>query len=429
MKRLSHYIYNGAITCLLPVFLLRLYFRGNKQPEYRKRWRERRGFVPFDLDRNKPTVWFHAVSAGEVNAMTPLIKRFQHHFNDHNLVLTTMTPTGSLQAQKIKDVDINHMYVPYDYPKAIKRFLNTIEPSLLVIMETELWPNVIDYTHQRNIPILVANGRISPKSLPSYQKARWFFKPFLEELDTVCAQSDEDSARFRQIGCPSQTIINAGNLKYDMTIDETARQKAYEFRHQHMPDRQIWVAGSTHNGEESEALKAHSHLLQQDPNRLLILVPRHPQRFDEVAALCEQHGLKTARRSQQEAPQQDDQVFLIDKMGELVFMYGCSDVAFVGGSLADIGGHNPLEPTAMGVPVISGPRVFNFNQVYESLEKANGVITVQNAEQLAEQVQDLLSRKDKSQSLTQNALTVLKANQGALERHMHVINQYLDQSD
>jgi len=354
-----------------------------------------------------------------------LIKRYQAHSPNDAIVLTTMTPTGSERAQKILGDYVYHMYVPYDYPRAVKRFLQYLQPSILVLMETELWPNLIHYSRQMGASVILANARLSPASISKYHKVSWILTPFFHQVNLVAAQSEDNAQRFRQIGFKPAQINVLGNLKYDLTIDPQLMEQAQTYRQQAQGSRPTWIAGSTHEGEETVMLEAFQNLKQHIPSLLLILVPRHPQRFEQVAELCQKHQVNFIRRSQQSHLTDNTEVLLVDKMGELGFMYACSDVAFIGGSLVAHGGHNPLESIAVNVPAITGPHTFNFTEVYEQLTQQQGVRFVHDVEQLQQAVRSSLQDSEQAATLVDNGQKVLELNQGAIDRHIQVINEKL----
>jgi len=419
---LARLLYTLLIYFCLPLILLRLLWRGSRAPAYRQRWAERFGFVA-RLAEARQVIWVHAVSVGETIAAAPMIRRLQQQYPESTLLVTTMTPTGSEQVKKIFGDSVEHCYAPYDLPDAIARFLGRTHPVLLVIMETELWPNLIHACHRRAIPVVLANARLSEKSAAGYAKVSALAGPMLSKLAVVAAQTKDDGERFLQLGVDDDALEVTGNIKFDLQLDDTLRQKAAAIKRQWQgaDNRPVWLAASTHRGEDEIILDAFRQVLAHRPDVLLVLVPRHPERFDEVAALCSDAGYCMRRRSEglaqgMSALESKIQVVLGDTMGELLSFCGASDITFVGGSLVDVGGHNLIEPAAWGVPVLSGPHVFNFTEVSRLLSEAGGLAICASATELAEQVVTLLADPERYQRMSSAALAVTEANRGALNR-------------
>ncbi|OUS18141.1 3-deoxy-D-manno-octulosonic acid transferase [Gammaproteobacteria bacterium 50_400_T64] len=419
---MARLLYTLLIYFCLPLILLRLLWRGSRAPAYRQRWAERFGFVA-RLAEARQVIWVHAVSVGETIAAAPMIRRLQQQYPESTLLVTTMTPTGSEQVKKIFGDSVEHCYAPYDLPDAIARFLGRTHPVLLVIMETELWPNLIHACHRRAIPVVLANARLSAKSAAGYAKVSALAGLMLGELAVVAAQTKDDGERFLQLGVDDDALEVTGNIKFDLQLDDTLRQKAATIKRQWQgaDNRPVWLAASTHRGEDEIILDAFRQVLAHRPDVLLVLVPRHPERFDEVAALCSDAGYCMRRRSEglaqgMSALESKIQVVLGDTMGELLSFCGASDITFVGGSLVDVGGHNLIEPAAWGVPVLSGPHVFNFTEVSRLLSEAGGLAICASATELAEQVVTLLADPERYQRMSSAALAVTEANRGALNR-------------
>ncbi len=419
---MARLLYTLLIYLCLPLILLRLLWRGSRAPAYRRRWGERFGFVERLADA-QPVIWVHSVSVGETIAAAPMIRRLQKKYPDATLLVTTMTPTGSAQVKKIFGSRVEHCYAPYDMPDAIARFLSRTHPDLLVIMETELWPNLIHACHQRAIPAVLANARLSAKSAAGYAKVGRLSRPMLRELTAIAAQTKADGERFIQLGVSNTALEVTGNIKFDLQLDAALREKAALLKKQWQGSspRPVFLAASTHRGEDEIVLDAYSQVLEQRPDLLLVLVPRHPERFDEVAALCRERDYCLQRRSEtgpgdSRQLESSVQILLGDTMGELLSFCGASDFTFVGGSLVDVGGHNLIEPAAWGVPVLSGPHLFNFTEVGRLLTEAGGLAICATATELAEQVIALLVDTDLQQQMSSAALAVTEANRGALDR-------------
>ncbi|OUS10545.1 3-deoxy-D-manno-octulosonic acid transferase [Gammaproteobacteria bacterium 54_18_T64] len=420
---MARLLYTVLIYLCLPLILLRLFLRGSRAPAYRRRWGERFGFVD-RLDASRQVIWLHSVSVGETIAAAPLVRRLQAQYPEATLLVTTMTPTGSAQVGKIFGASVEHCYAPYDMPDAIARFLSRTHPALLVIMETELWPNLIHACHHRSIPVVLANARLSAKSAAGYAKVAQLARPMLAQLAVVAAQTEADGERFLRLGVASESLEVTGNIKFDLQLDESLREQAAALKAQWRgaSGRPVWLVASTHRGEDEIVLDAFSQVLAHCADLLLVLVPRHPERFDEVAGLCSEAGYNLSRRSEvpgagMAAITDGVQIVLGDTMGELLTFCGASDISFVGGSLVAVGGHNLIEPAAWGVPVLSGPHLFNFTEVARLLSEAGGLALCATASELAEQVVKLLV--DDAQcyrQMSDAALAVTEANRGALDR-------------
>ena len=407
-------LYSSALYLLSPLQFIKLWRKGRKLPAYRQRWGERLAFFP--TMEEKPRIWLHAVSVGETIAAAPLVKQLQQRYPHHALLLTTTTPTGSEQVQRLFGNSVEHVYFPYDLPGTIKRFLHKTHPSLLLIMETELWPNCFHYCQQQNIPIVIANARLSPKSFRGYRKFIKLVTPTLQTVYRIAAQTGLDRDRFICLGADPSTVIDAGNIKFDMQVDSTAKVAGKTLRKTIGHNRPVWIAASTHEGEEEIILQAHQDIRQKTDNALLILVPRHPERFDAVAELCRQYGMEPRRRSQQEIPDEKTAIYLGDTMGELMTLYAAADIAFVGGSFNHTGGHNPLEPGSLSLPVLTGPTIHNFTDIYRVLEVTGAAEIIQDSNKLSEHVIELLKDKNKQIHMGKKGKEIIAAHQGATEK-------------
>ena len=416
-------LYTALLYLIQPLIWIRLWVRGRKAPAYRKRWGERYGFYRHPL---KPGgIMLHSVSVGETLAAIPLVRALRHRYPDLPITVTTMTPTGSERVQSAFGKDVQHVYLPYDLPDALNRFLNKVDPKLVLIMETELWPNLIAALHKRKIPLVIANARLSARSAAGYAKLGKFVRRLLRRITLIAAQNEEDGARFVALGAKNNQVTVTGSLKFDISVTPQLAAKAVTLRRQWAPHRPVWIATSTHEGEESVVIAAHQALLQQFPNLLLILVPRHPERFPDAINLVRQAGLSYITRSSGEVPSTSTQVVVGDTMGELMLLYGIADLAFVGGSLVERGGHNPLEAAAHAIPVLMGPHTFNFKDICARLEQASGLITVTDATTLAKEVSSLLTDADYRSFYGRHAVEVLYQNQGALQRLLQLLEPYL----
>lgn len=421
---LSRFFYTVSIYLLGPVILLRLLYRAIRAPAYAQRLAERFGFG--DVAETNKTMWLHCVSVGEVLAAVPLVKALQQRYPDHRLTLTCMTPTGSERIQEAFGGSVDHYYAPYDMPDAVSRFLHRVKPSILIIMETELWPNTIAACQRRNIPVILANGRLSDRSAKAYQRIRPLVQPMLAGLSVIAAQHRDDGARFVALGLTQAALHVTGNIKFDLSLDKAVQLKAAELREQwHGKDkRRVFLAASTHRGEDEIILEAFAEIKTKIDNPLLVLVPRHPERFNQVAELCALAGFNVARRSSADKVGGAD-ILLGDTMGELMTFFGACDIAFVGGSLVSAGGHNVIEPAAWGVPIVTGPYLFNFSEASQLLVDGGGMLVCNDANQLAEQCIALLNSQQRREQMGSQASLIAEANRGALDKLIAVIDRFI----
>lgn len=412
-------IYSGFFYLLLPFILIRLLIKSRNSQGYRKRWRERFGW--FNGPAIKGGIWIHAVSVGETIAAVPLIKALQKQYPDKPLIITTMTPTGSERVTALFDNTVFHVYVPYDFPGAVKRFLRKVQPSLFVLMETELWPNCLHFCAKQGIPILLANARLSERSYRGYCRIAGYAATMMQQITFIGAQARPDADRFIALGAAADKVIVTGSMKFDLAIPADMVEQASALRHTLGLNRLIWIAASTHEGEEEQVLQALRKIRQRSLDSLLILVPRHPERFNKVAALCEKEGYTVSRRSQHQACPANTDIYLGDTMGELLLLYAVSDVAYIGGSLVPIGGHNMLEPAALGIPSVIGPCYFNFQTIVELMQTAGGLKSVQNSEELADTVITWLNDPIVRQQAGDSAKHMVDAHRGAVAAHLNLI--------
>lgn len=417
------FIYTTVFYCSIPFILLRLFWRSFKAPAYRQRWLERFGFGKQLTDCQ--IIWIHAVSVGEVQAAIPLIQALQNQYSHHSILVTTMTPTGSQRVKAVFGEQIFHTYLPYDLPDAIARFLRRIRPKLLILMETELWPNLLYACQQRKIPILLANARLSERSALGYQRIRRLIDPALCCINHIAAQTQADADRFVALGYPKNKITVIGSIKFDMSLPIDIVEQGHSLRQNWGKERIVWIAASMHEGEEEIILSCLHSLKQQIPTILLVLVPRHPERFNRVAQLCQQFDFKTVRRSTGQHYDATIDVYLGDTMGELLLLYAASDVAYVGGSLVPIGGHNLLEPAVLGLPVIIGPYTFDFTLISEKLLAMNAARRVHHQDELKEAVLFYCTQSVERTEAGLRGQAYVKQNQGALQRLLHIIEKWL----
>ncbi len=394
-------------------------------PAYRKRWAERYGYCAGKVTPGG--IILHSVSVGETLAAVPLVRVLRHRYPTLPITVTTMTPTGSERVQSALGKDVHHVYLPYDLPAAINRFLDSLQPRLMIIMETELWPNFITLLYQRRIPLVIANARLSERSARSYQKIGRFMRPLLSRIRLIAAQNKEDGERFIALGLRRSQLAVTGSLKFDISVTPELAVRAVTLRRQWAPRRQVWIAASTHNGEERIILDVHRLLLNEFPELLLILIPRHPERFTDTCEMVQKEGISYITRSSGELPSGSTQVVVGDTMGELMLLYGIADIAFVGGSLVERGGHNPLEAAAHAIPVLMGPHTFNFKDICMRLKAGDGLITVTDVNSLVAEMRNLLNDEDYRLYHGRQAVEILHQNQGALQRLLKQLDPYLPQ--
>ncbi|WP_447554806.1 lipid IV(A) 3-deoxy-D-manno-octulosonic acid transferase [Vreelandella sp. EE22] len=423
--RLPRFLYSAALYALAPLIFRRIW--REQVPTYPRRQR-----LGLNLGELPPTprLWLHCASVGEVHAARGLIEALLARYPRHALLITTMTATGAGQARTLIDAQpaalkarLAHRFLPLDFPGAAKRFVRRVDPALALMFETELWPNLLDACRRQGVPVAVVNGRLSEKALARYRRIRPLMAQALSNVTWLAAKSDVDAARFQTLGAAQRTSV-VGSLKFDIPLADTA---CLESKHLLLgeSERPVWVAGSTRDGEEALLLKAHRALRARHPTALLILVPRHPQRFDEVAALCEQQGWRSARRSTKAPITDTTDVFLGDTLGELATFYAAGSVAFVGGSLVALGGHNVLEPAALGLPVLCGPSLENFADVARPLMEVGALTQVDTPETLARALEALLEDPNAARARGEAGQKAIKAHQGALTRTLEGLDALL----
>ncbi|MGV6808560.1 MAG: lipid IV(A) 3-deoxy-D-manno-octulosonic acid transferase [bacterium] len=416
--------YQSLIHLAVPLVLLRLGWRSRKNPAYRRRIAERFAFFP-TLDQ-QPRLCLHAVSVGEVIAAQPLIRAILTHYPHYRLLVTTTTPTGSATLQRLFANKVEHVYFPYDLPTVVQRFLQRSQPCAVIIMETEIWPNFYRQCAKNNIPLLLANARLSTRSFQRYAALQPFTQHVLQGIYAVAARDQQDVERFLQLGVSAQNVHKTGNIKYDLQIPNAQVTQGLAYR-QTWGNRPIWLAASTHAGEDEILLNTHQQLLNDFPQLLLILVPRHPERFSTVAALIHARKLSFMQRSlwhnDQTAISDKISVILGDSLGEMFVWLQTADLVFMGGSLIERGGHNPLEAAALAKPVISGQFVFNFTDVFHTLIQANAAVLVDNPKALHEQIHQWLVTPSTTQLIGQNGQQVVTQRRGATKSIMALLQQ------
>lgn len=417
-------LYTLLLYLAVPVIAVRLWLRSRKAPAYAKRIAER--FAINLPEFKQGGIWLHAVSVGESIAAAPVVKALQQLYPDLPITVTCMTPTGSERIQSLFGDSVQHCYLPYDLPICSRRFFQRLKPRLAIVMETELWPNHINQCARLNIPVVLANGRLSARSARGYGRFPKLVAPMLKQISALAVQTHTEAQRFIDLGARPASVTVTGSIKYDLRVDAALPEQAQKLREQwQATQRPIWIAASTHEGEDALILAAHQQLLVQFTDALLILVPRHPERFESVHSLCVAQGIQVQRRSTQATVSAQHQVLLGDTMGELLFLYALADVALVAGSLIEHGGHNMLEPIALAKPTLTGPHYFNFLEIAEQLLEAGGLQQVADAQALAQAVAQLWTTPAQVQKMCAAAQQVLQRNQGALQRLLDSIQAQL----
>jgi 3-deoxy-D-manno-octulosonic-acid transferase len=413
--------YSLLFYILIPFILIRLLWRSIKAPSYRNRWHER--FAHYLQVNPKIDIWFHAVSVGEAEALFPLVRKLLRNHPDAKLLITSTTPTGSARVKAVLNGSVEHVYLPYDIPGPVERFMQHFSPKIAVILETEIWPNLFACCGKNRIPLYIINARLSEKSCRSYQKIRSLVHPTLDQVKLICTQTQEDAARFIAIGAQYETVKTLGNIKYDVDIPQVMIDQGHRLKADLFTGRFVWLIASTHKSEETIFLKLYKELKEKIPDLLLIIVPRHPERFGEVKKLCEDQYYSMVMRTSGESIQFGTDVYLVDTMGELKMFYAAADVAFVGGSMVPTGGHNILEAAAVGVPVMFGPFMANFKEIALGVLKHQAAIQCQNKDDIAAAVMTLFSQPAYRKELIANGKQFIEQNQGAIDRIYAILEQ------
>ena len=401
-------------------------FRGIVNPIYRDRVDQRFGVGYPQLDR---CIWIHAVSVGEVQAAVPLIRAISKRFPNHNMLVTTVTPTGAARVEALFGDTVNHCYIPFEMPIAVDRFVESVKPELALIMETEIWPNLYRGCGVRDIPLVLVSARISPKSVDSYRRFLPLFRDTLSHGIIIAAQSEADADRFRSLGASPVRTWVTGNIKFDIELAPDLKQRGENLRMQIFGDRPVWIAASTHDQEEQQILAAHRQLQEKYPELLLVLVPRHPERFAAVRDLISKEQFETVSRTEERPCAASTSVFLGDTMGEVPLFYAASDIAYVGGSLVEIGGHNMLEPAALGLPVISGPHVYNAQDIADMFVELGACHIVNDAEELVMAVNQLLENPNEAVDQGSKGRDIVQRNRGSLSRLLGLLEPLIGEKE
>lgn len=415
--------YTLLFYLLVPVILLRLYWRGFKAPEYRKRWQQR--LALYNKKYSSQVIWIHAVSVGEAEAVFPLVKRLQKQYPEDKFLVTTTTPTGSARVQAVLADTVSHVYLPYDLPCVVKRFLAVFKPKIAIFMEKEIWPNIYHQCAKNNIPLTIINARLSANSAKGYQKIPALVKPALNCVAWVATQTEEDRHRFIEIGATEQHTLTTGNLKFDLEANDSLVQQAQIVKQKIFKNRFVWLIASTHEGEENVFLELYPQLKLQIPELLLMIVPRHPERFELVKQMAEKQSLNYCMRSGGQPCSEEIDVYIADTMGELKLLYGTADICFVGGSMVPVGGHNILEPAAMNVPIMFGPYMVNFKQISQNILDLDAAVQCLDQQDIVDQVLKLYSDKQSRTEMASKAKRFVDSNQGATKKVAELISSII----
>ncbi len=420
-------LYTILFLFLLPVLVLRLKVRARANPEYGKRIAERFARVP-ERPGNKPCVWVHAVSVGEVIAATPIVKQLQEQHSDWDFVVTTTTPTGSERVHAAFGDSVLHYYLPYDIPSFIQRFITQLKPSIFVTVETELWPNTIAVCKQNKVPVLLANGRLSAKSAKSYSKVYWLTKAMLERIDMLAVQAPADAKRFKLLGAHPDKVKVLGSVKFDVVVDETVKARSADLKDQlGLAGKKVAVFASTHPGEDELILPMIKRLSLLDESFVGVVVPRHLERFPVVKSLAEKFGIDYISLSDAQLLPDATPLIIGDTMGDMLALYGVADIAFVGGSLVHHGGHNYLEAAAWKLPIITGLSCFNFQTIAQQLKRSGALFIGGDAVAIEHKLEHWLDaeRADEFEQMGTKAFQVCENNKGALPKLVETIEAVL----
>ena len=418
------YIYSSLFLVYIPIVYLKKLKRSLKNAHYRQRWAERFARTPLRL---KDCIWIHSVSVGESLSAEPLVKKLLLDYPNERFVITTTTPTGSDVISRLYSSypNVHHMYIPYDVQAFINSFFVKVNPKLFIIIETEIWPNILNKCFKENVPVVITNARLSKGSLRNYKKVPFGKEMLFGNISHISTQTEKDAKRFCSLGISKDKMSITGNLKYSMITPENLDAKMTHLK-ESIKGRPVWIAGSTHQGEEEVVLQAHKEILKTHPNCLLIIVPRHKERFAKVEKTILNNHLSLQKRSSfKNEIHNHTQVYLGDTMGELLHLYYVSDITFVGGTLIDNGGHNFLEPAALKKPIISGTSLYNFSQISKVLIKNKALKRIKNADELATEILALFNNSEELQQMAENSYETFMAHSNVLEQQYNEIVKFL----
>lgn len=413
--------YSLFLYVLSPLIFLQLWLRGRKASAYRKRWNERLGCYQTPVQAGNLVI--HCASVGEIIAASALIKQLMARFSEHQITITCNTPTGSEQVAKIFGHSVQNLYLPIDFHGSVKRFLNKLQPAAIIILETELWPNLLLQAKQRQIPVLVVNARLSEKSLKGYQFFAPLSRQIMHSITALAGHNQADVARFKLLGLKDSQSTVVGSIKFDIQLSTQAKDSAQQLKHALNNYDFVWVAGSTHPGEHEQTIAAHKLLCSQYAKSLLIIAPRHPEQFNNVAELLKDENIAFTRWSAQNLV--DQPVLLADTMGEMLTFFGAANCAFIGGSLIDRGGHNPLEAAALGIPVLTGPSYYNFQHIFPQLIANNACTKVNDSSALCNQLTVYANSPKQARLDGEQALKIVQGNSGAIEKTLSMLEPHL----
>jgi 3-deoxy-D-manno-octulosonic-acid transferase len=418
-EKLLRGLYSAVLYVLAPITVYHLIWRGFRFSEYFQRWSER--YASHDALREKVDIWLHAVSVGEVNAAAPVINALRKQRPDLRWLVTTITPTGSGRVRALWGDEVQHVYLPYDLPGAVSRFLNHFRPKLALVLETELWPNLLFGCRDHGVPVYLLNARLSAQSLRGYGMFKPLIVRVVRTLRCIGAQSSADGKRFIALGALRENVVDTGNLKFDIAAPADLDVFVSQFCTCTPVSRPVWIAASTHEDEEAAVIEIHQRLRRRWPDMLLLWAPRHPERFARVANQACAAGWKVATRRENTWPGVGDDVFVIDTLGELMSFYACANVAFVGGSLQAIGGHNLLEPAAVGTPAVTGPHLHNFAEISKCMKEAGVLRIGKNADEVGTMIQSLFDDETSRKAMAEAGRDLVENGRGALQKTLEMI--------
>ncbi len=419
------FAYAVVTYLLVPVYAFYWLARGLGNRGYRDRFGQRFGFGYPQMPGG--SIWIHAVSVGEVQASVPLVKALSRKFPERRLLVTTVTPTGAERVRALFGDSVEHCFIPFETPFAVTRFFDSVQPAIALILETEIWPNLYYECGRRDIPLVLVSARISPNSVVTYRRFLPLFRETLSYGIIIAAQSEADAERFRSLGAAPERTKVTGNIKFDIELADDLVERGEAFRRDNFEGRPVWVAASTHDREEEQVIEAHNRVRRTFPDALLILAPRHPERFSGVRNLLHKNGMNFVARTDRDPCTSETEVYLGDTMGDVPMFYAAANVAFVGGSLVPIGGHNLLEPAALGKPVVTGPHLFHTQDIASMFETLGASVAVNDAAQLGDAVAKLFADQERANEIGGRGREIVQRNKGALDRLLHLLEPLLRQ--
>ncbi len=422
--KISRFFYDIFTYLVSPLLIVHLILRSISDRRYTNRIAERFGF--YEKHENDQTIWVHAVSYGEVNAAQSLVSSLLDENPDHQVIFTCTTPTGSALIRELFQDKVINVYLPYDLKGPVKRFFEWAKPKVAIIIETEIWPNIYHFCGRKEIPLILASACISDDSMKKYSILFGLFKDSVSQGIVVASQSEEDAQKFISLGAKEDRTFVTGNLKFDTEINFGSSMDVNDFRAEIISGRFSWTAGSTHDLEETEAIRAHKLIKEKIPEALLILAPRKPERFQTVSKILDQSGLSYCKWSENKDREIKSDVLLLDTLGDLLFFYSVSEVSFVGGSLFDIGGHNLIEPAILMKPILTGPRLENVQEIADQFQSNQAIIIVRDHRDISNAILELSDDNQRYMQMTENAKQVIEKNKGSKEKILQLIRPLLD---